>query len=592
MPPRALPPWRGNGPGSVLRLSELKLPLDHSEADLEQAILRRLRLPAEALRGHRLVKRSVDARRAGGIRLVYSLDLDLDLDAAGRRRLLRRFAGDPHLRPTPDEQYQPVAQLAAADPAPLRPVVVGAGPCGYFAALVLAEMGLRPLLLERGLPVRERTAATFGFWRGSHGLDPEANAQFGEGGAGTFSDGKLYSQVSEPAPYGRKVLEELVRCGANPEILTRHHPHIGTFKLATVVRGLRARIEALGGEIRFRSRVDTLELDPGDRHLRALLLAHGERIEAERVVLAIGHSARDSFAMLQGLGVAMEAKPFAVGVRIEHPQALIDRARWGAAAGHPRLGAAEYKLVHHCQGAGLAGRTVYSFCMCPGGLVVGATSEPGCVVTNGMSQHTRNERNANSGLVVNVELADLEPWGEGPGDPLAGVAFQRHWEGKAFAAGGGNYQAPAQWLGDFLAVRSSEAAGGPEGDEGVAGVDGSYQPGVRLGSLEGCLPDFVLAAIREALPAFEGRLSGFLQPGALITGVETRTSSPVRLPRHGKTLESVNTPGLFPGGEGAGYAGGILSAAIDGIKLAEAVGLSLLRPRHRGGQDGSACDPT
>lgn len=592
----------------MLRLSELKLPLDHSEADLRQAILRRLRLPPETLRGHQLVKRSVDARRAGEIRLVYSLDLDLDLDAAGRRRLLRRFAGDPHLRPTPEERYRPVAHLAAAAPPPLRPVVVGAGPCGYFAALVLAEMGLRPLLLERGLPVRERTAATFGFWRGARNLDPEANAQFGEGGAGTFSDGKLYSQVSEPAPYGRKVLEELVRCGANPEILTRHHPHIGTFKLATVVRGLRARIEALGGEIRFRSRVDGLELDPGDRHLRALVLADGERIEAERAVLAIGHSARDSFTMLHRHGVAMEAKPFAVGVRIEHPQALIDRARWGAAAGHPRLGAAEYKLVHHCRGPGLAGRVVYSFCMCPGGLVVGATSEPGCVVTNGMSQHTRNERNANSGLVVNVELADLEPWGEGPGDPLAGVAFQRHWEGRAFAAGGETYRAPAQWLGDFLAGRPSAANGGDgtgtamgaiaageAGEPAEAGgsgreVQGSYQPGLQLGSLEGCLPDFVLAAIREALPAFEGRLNGYLQPGALLTGVETRTSSPVRMPRQTKTLECVNTPGLYPGGEGAGYAGGILSAAIDGIKLAEAIGLSLLRPPHRGERDGSACD--
>lgn len=596
----------------MLRLSELKLPLDHSEADLRQAILRRLRLPPEILRGHQLVKRSVDARRVGEIRLVYSLDLDLDLDAAGRRRLLRRFAGDPHLRPTPEERYRPVARLAATDPAPLRPVVVGAGPCGYFAALVLAEMGLRPLLLERGLPVRERTAATFGFWRGARSLDPEANAQFGEGGAGTFSDGKLYSQVSEAAPYGRKVLEELVRCGANPEILTLHHPHIGTFKLATVVRGLRARIEALGGEIRFRSRVDGLELDPRDRNLRALVLADGERIEAERAVLAIGHSARDSFTMLHRLGVAMEAKPFAVGVRIEHPQALIDRARWGAAAGHPRLGAAEYKLVHHCRGPGLEGRVVYSFCMCPGGLVVGATSEPGCVVTNGMSQHTRNERNANSGLVVNVELADLEPWGEGPGDPLAGVAFQRHWEGRAFSAGGEDYRAPAQWLGDFLAGRPSAADRAGEtsaamapiaaGEAGEAGrdratrgetgreVQGSYQPGVQLGSLEACLPDFVLAAIREALPAFETRLNGYLQPGALITGVETRTSSPVRMPRDEKTLECVNTPGLYPGGEGAGYAGGILSAAIDGIKLAEAIGLSLLRPRRREERDGSACD--
>jgi uncharacterized FAD-dependent dehydrogenase len=570
---------------AVLRLSELKLPLDHSEADLRQAISRRLRLPPAAVRSHTIVKRSVDARRRDAIRLVYSLDLDLDLDAEARRRLRQRFASDPHLRPSPDERYRPVARLSPEQKPPARPVVVGAGPCGYFAALVLAEMGLRPLLLERGQPVRERSAATFGFWRGRQPLDLEANAQFGEGGAGTFSDGKLYSQVSEPAPYVRKVLEELVRCGANPDILVRHHPHIGTFKLATVVRGLRARIEALGGEVSFRSRVDDLELDPHSRALHALRLADGQRIEAQRVVLAIGHSARDSFTMLHRRGVAMEAKPFAVGVRIEHPQALIDRARWGEAAGHPRLGAAEYKLVHHCRGAELAGRVVYSFCMCPGGLVVGATSEPGCVVTNGMSQHTRNERNANSALVVNVELADLVDWAAAPGDPLAGVAFQRHWEGLAFAAGGGDYRAPAQWLGDFLVGRPSlESPTGPT-------VAGSYLPGVRLGSLESCLPAFVLAAIREALPAFGNRLSGYLEPGSLITGVETRTSSPVRLPRQPHTMESLNTPGLYPGGEGAGYAGGILSAAIDGIKLAEAVGLNLLRPPHRGERGGSACDP-
>jgi uncharacterized FAD-dependent dehydrogenase len=579
---------------TVLRLSELKLPLDHSEEDLREAIARRLRLPPAVVRSHRLVKRSVDARRHGAIRLVYSLDLDLELDGAARRRLLRRFAGDPHLRPTPDETYWPVACLAAGQPPPARPVVVGAGPCGYFAALVLAEMGLRPLLLERGLPVRERSAATFGFWRGLRDLDPEANAQFGEGGAGTFSDGKLYSQVSEPAPYARKVLEELVRCGANREILTRHHPHIGTFKLATVVRGLRARIEQLGGEIRFRSRVDGLELEPLSRQLRAVILANGSRLEAERLVLAIGHSARDSFAMLQRLGVAMEAKPFAVGVRIEHPQSLIDRARWGESAGHPRLGAAEYKLVHHCRGEGLAGRVVYSFCMCPGGLVVGATSEPGCVVTNGMSQHTRNERNANSGLVVNVELGDLEPWRRFPGDPLAGVAFQRHWEELAFKAGGGTYRAPAQWLGDFLAGRSSNSvppaqeSGEEKSTDRVLG--GSYQPGLRLGDLQSCLPPFVRMALLEALPQFGRQLNGFLDPAALITAVETRTSSPLRIPRHPHSFESLNTPGVYPGGEGAGYAGGILSAAIDGIKLAEAVGLSLLRPPGRGAPGESACD--
>ena len=567
----------------MLRLSELKLPLDHSEADLAAAVLRRLRLAPDQLLGLRLVKRSVDARKSAAITLVYSLDLDLDLDARAEARLLKRFAGDPHLRPSPDTTYHPV--VSGANAGKTRPVVVGAGPCGYFAALLLAQMGFRPLLLERGKAIKQRSADTFGFWKGSADFNPESNAQFGEGGAGTFSDGKLYSQVSEAKPYVRKVLEELVAAGANPDILTLHHPHIGTYKLATVVRGLRQRIEALGGEVRFECRVDGLELNPVDRSIEGLQLDGGERIAATQVVLALGHSARDSFEMLKTAGVAMQPKPFAVGLRIEHPQSLIDRARWGQAAGHPRLGPAEYKLVHHCSEKANLGRSVYSFCMCPGGLVVGATSEPGRVVTNGMSQHTRNERNANSGIVVGIELADLKSYGESADDPLAGVAFQRHWEGRAFVTGGSNYQAPAQRVSDFLANRSSNGSGG---------VIPSYQPGVCYGNLAGCLPDFVLTAIREALPAFEHRIPGFLMDDALLTGVETRTSSPVRLPRDEITLECGNTPGLFPAGEGAGYAGGILSAAIDGIKVAEQVALSLTlpRPQHPVVPSESACDPT
>ena len=565
----------------MLRLSELKLPLDHSEAELAAAVCRRLRIAPHQLRRTRLVKRSVDARKPQAIALVYSLDLELALDAKAEARLLQRFSGDPHLRPSPDTTYHPVARASGSF---LRPVVVGAGPCGYFAALLLAQMGFRPLLLERGKAVKERTADTFGFWRGTRGFDPESNAQFGEGGAGTFSDGKLYSQVSEAKPYVHKVLEELVAAGANPDILTLHHPHIGTYKLATVVRGLRQRIEALGGEVRFGCRVDGLELGPGDRAMAGVVLQGGERIAAERVVLALGHSARDSFAMLRAAGVAMQAKPFAIGLRIEHPQSLIDRARWGAAAGHPRLGPAEYKLVHHCSGATTQGRSVYSFCMCPGGLVVGATSEEGRVVTNGMSQHSRNERNANSGIVVQVSLEDLAPYGDGPDDPLAGVAFQRHWEGRAFIAGGSSYQAPAQRVGDFLIGRPST---GPQA------VHPSYQPGVRFGALDGCLPAFVVDAIREALPVFARRIPGFAMDDAVLTGVETRTSSPLRLPRDKTTLECCNTPGLYPAGEGAGYAGGILSAAIDGIKVAEQVALAITppRPQRPGEPAESACGP-
>ncbi|MBU6353564.1 MAG: FAD-dependent oxidoreductase [Cyanobacteria bacterium REEB498] len=565
----------------ALRLHQLKLPLEHDEAALGEAICRRLKLQPQQLLGHRVVKRSVDARRRQAIQLTYSVELELEPQL--EQRLLRRFHNDSQLQPAPNERYMPVTQADGAierglrDGTIPRPVVVGAGPCGYFAALLLAQMGLRPLLLERGQPVKQRSADTFGFWRRQTPFNPESNAQFGEGGAGTFSDGKLYSQVSDPRHLGRKVLEELVQAGANPEILVLHRPHIGTFKLATVVRGLRAQIEALGGEIRFQSRVEQLELEPGSRAVRAVHLADGSRIAAQQVVLAVGHSARDSFAMLQRLGVAMERKPFSIGVRIEHPQALIDAARWGACAGHPRLGAAEYKLVHHAAN----GRCVYSFCMCPGGLVVGATSEPGRVVTNGMSQHSRNERNANSGIVVGIDPEDVEPYGEGPGDPLAGVAFQRHWEQRAFELGGGSYAAPGQTLADFLAGRPSTAAGA---------VTPSYNPGVTFTDLSPALPDYVVEALREALPAFNRSIPGYAMDDAVLTGVETRTSSPLRLPRD-EQLESSNTPGLYPAGEGAGYAGGILSAAIDGIRVAEAVALTLRRRWRPGGPGESVCGP-
>ena len=558
---------------NLWRVHQLKLPLDHTDADLEALLCRRLRLDPNQLRRWQLVRRSVDARRRAAIQLVYSVDVELDAAPALHGRLARLAAKDTHLQPTPDTRYRsPLAPLEPASQAQQglpQPLVVGAGPCGYFAALLLAQMGLRPVLLERGREVKRRTADTFGFWRGTRPFDPESNAQFGEGGAGTFSDGKLYSQVSEPPAYQRKVLEELVASGANPEILTLHHPHIGTFKLATVVRGLRRRIEELGGTVRFESRVMSLLLDPNDRHITGVQLASGERIASRQVVLAPGHSSRDLFAALQQQGVALEAKAFAMGVRIEHPQALIDRARWGDAAGHPRLGPAEYKLVHHCSGPGLEGRSVWSFCMCPGGLVVGATSETGMVVTNGMSQHSRNERNANSGLVVNVSLADLEPYAAVPGDPLAGVAFQRHWESRAFALAGASYAAPSQSVAAFLGDATLPAGG----------VNPSYQPGVCDSDLADCLPAFVVSALREALPAFEQRIPGYVSAGARLTAVETRTSSPLRIPRDGDSLESLNTPGLYPAGEGAGYAGGILSAAIDGLKVAEKVALALCPQR-------------
>ncbi|MFO1495482.1 MAG: NAD(P)/FAD-dependent oxidoreductase [Lysobacterales bacterium] len=531
----------------MLRLNELKLPLDHPPEALQQAILARLQVAASALRGSTVYKRSYDARRRGAILLIYSMDVELD--PALEAELLRRKL--PHVLPSPDMRYRPVAQ--APEGLQERPVIVGFGPCGLFAALILAQSGFRPIVLERGKAVRQRTRDTWGLWRGGR-LNPESNVQFGEGGAGTFSDGKLYSQIKDPQHYGRKVLEEFVRAGAPEEILYVSKPHIGTFRLVSMIEQMRDEIVALGGEIRFEARVDELLIEDGQ--VRGVRLADGSVLACRHLVLAVGHSARDTFAMLQAAGVQMEAKPFSIGFRIEHPQSLIDRARFGPQAGHPILGAADYKLVHHASN----GRAVYSFCMCPGGTVVAATSEPGQVVTNGMSQYSRNERNANAGLVVSISPEDY------PGGVLAGVEFQRHWERRAFVLGGGDYRAPGQLVGDFLAGRPSTAFGS---------VLPSYTPGVQLGDLSSALPDYAIAAIREAIPALDRQLPGFALPDAVLTAVETRTSSPVRIPR-GPDFQSLNTRGLYPAGEGASYAGGIYSAAIDGIEVAQAVARALV----------------
>jgi uncharacterized protein len=539
----------------MLRLTEIKLPLDHPPEAIPAAILKKLKITAAELLSYRIFKRSFDARNRGEIHLVYILDLDTTQNT----QLLERFQKDPQVRATPDMTYRPVAK--APPDLSTRPIVIGTGPCGLFAGLILAEMGFCPIILERGKSVRDRTADTFGFWKKRIAFNPESNAQFGEGGAGTFSDGKLYSQVKDPQHYGRKVLLELVNAGAAPEILYVNKPHIGTFKLVGIVQAMRAKIESLGGEIRFQSRVEAIEID-ADRQVQGVVLADGTGITSQHVVLAVGHSARDTFQMLCDRGVYIEPKPFSIGFRIEHPQPLIDRCRFGDQAGHRLLGAADYKLVHHCQN----GRSVYSFCMCPGGLVVAATSEPGRVVTNGMSQYSRNERNANSGIVVGITPADY------PGHPLAGIAFQRHWESLAFELGGSSYEAPGQRVEDFLAHRPSTRLGT---------VQPSYTPGVHLTDLSQSLPDYAIQAIREALPAFEHQIPGFAMADAILTGVETRTSSPVRIKRNA-AYQSLNTQGLYPAGEGAGYAGGILSAGMDGIKVAEAVALSILdRYRNR-----------
>jgi hypothetical protein len=539
----------------MLRLTELRLPLDHPPEALTDAICERLKIAPGELLEQTIARRAHDARRKSAILMVYSVDVRLADEAA----TLARLGEDPRVRPTPDTDYRFVARAREGETR--RPIVIGTGPCGLFAALILAQAGFRPIILDRGKVVRERTQDTWGLWRRSE-LNPESNVQYGEGGAGTFSDGKLYSQIKDPRHLGRKVLTEFVTAGAPPEILTEAHPHIGTFRLVTMVESLRRTIEALGGEYRFQQRVSDLVLDtdgPGRHRLRGVVLESGEQVLSDHVVLAIGHSSRDTFQMLYERGVHIEAKPFSLGVRIEHPQSVIDRARFGTFAGHKDLGAADYKLSHACA----EGRTAYSFCMCPGGTVVAAASEPGRLVTNGMSQYSRNERNANAGIVV-----DITPERDFPGHPLAGVALQRHWEEAAFLAGGCDYRAPAQRVGDFLAGRPSTELGA---------VIPSYRPGVRPTDLSACLPDFVIAAIREALPVFGRQIRGFDHPDAVMTGIETRTSSPVRITR-GKDFQSLNTSGLYPAGEGAGYAGGILSAAVDGIKVAEAVSLSMSEP--------------
>ena len=560
----------------MIRITELSLPLDHPGDALRKAIVRRLGIADTDLLEFSVFRRGYDARRKGAIAFVYTIDLQVRDEAS----VLSRLRQDRHVGPAPDTRYRYVAR--APEGLQERPVIVGFGPCGLFAALVLAQTGFRPIVLERGRDVRRRTQDTWALWR-RNTLTPESNVQFGEGGAGLFSDGKLYSQIKDPKFLGRKVMEEFVRAGAPPEILYVSKPHIGTFRLTRVVSAMRSEIIALGGEVRFESKVTDLLVEAG--RVEGVVLEDGSELRSRHVVLALGHSSRDTFRMLQRRGVHMEAKPFSLGFRIEHPQSMIDRARLGPRAGHPALGAADYKLVHHASN----GRTVYSFCMCPGGTVVAATSEPGRVVTNGMSQYSRNERNANAGMVVGIDPADfplqfpqdtplwLAAFGEADGTryaaeaeaqkakgqthPLAGIVLQRQLEARAYTLGGGTYEAPGQLVGDFIAGRPSTA---------LAEVEPSYKPGVKLGDLAPALPAYAIEAMREALPVFGRKIKGYDMPGAVLTGVETRTSAPLRITR-GSDLQSLNTRGLYPAGEGAGYAGGILSAGVDGLKVAEAL---------------------
>ena len=555
----------------MIRLTEIKLPLDlpgskQPDTAIAEAVVQTLGIQADELAYVQIFKLSFDARKADLLQ-VYIVDVTLSSDAL-EADVLQRFENNPHVRPTPDMVYKPVASASLCSPAQLknRPVVVGFGPCGIFAALVLAQMGFKPIVLERGKKVRERTKDTWNLWRKNQ-LHPESNVQFGEGGAGTFSDGKLYSQIKDLRYLGRKVMQEFVKAGAPEEILVDAHPHIGTFKLVKVVEHLREQIIALGGEVRFEQRVTDVNIVDGPlgRELQGLTVLdvatqQSYELATQQAVLALGHSSRDTFAMLYERGVYVEAKPFSIGFRIEHPQSLIDRARWGRHAGHPLLGAADYKLVHHAKN----GRAVYSFCMCPGGTVVAATSEVGRVVTNGMSQYSRNERNANAGIVVGITPEDFPSK-----HPLAGIELQRTLESAAYILGGSTYEAPGQLVGDFVKGMASTALGS---------VEPSYKPGVKLVDLAAALPSYAIEAIREAIPAFGKKIKGFDLPDAVLTGVETRTSSPIKMTR-GDDFQSLNVRGLFPAGEGASYAGGILSAGVDGIKVAEAVALSLFESR-------------
>lgn len=560
----------------MIRISEIKLPvstadgLKHDDVSITAAISKKLKITEAIIKRFTIAKRGVDARKSDHILYVYIVDIAVDNEA----KLLAKFQKDPHVRPTPDTSYQFVAmakgyvpessntQLVA--PPKQRPIIIGFGPAGIFAALILAQAGFKPIVLERGKAVRERTKDTWDLWR-KRTLTSESNVQFGEGGAGTFSDGKLYSQIKDPKHYGRKVIDEFVKAGAPPEIQYVSHPHIGTFKLVGMVEKMRENIIALGGEIRFGCRVDDVLLEKssdGEQQVTGVTLQTGETLHTNHLVLAVGHSARDTFEMLHNKGIYIEAKPFSIGFRIEHPQSIIDKARYGKSYSEDlltKIGAADYKLVHHAKN----GRSVYSFCMCPGGTVVAATSEEKCVATNGMSQYSRNERNANAGIVVAIT-----PEEDYPDHPLAGIELQRKLESHAYVMGGENYNAPGQLIGDFLINKPSTAFGS---------VKPSYTPGITLTNLKDALPDFAIEAIREAIPAFGKKIKGYDLADGMLTGVETRTSSPIRIKRDNETLESINTKGLYPCGEGAGYAGGILSAGVDGVKVAEAVTLSMLQ---------------
>ncbi len=527
----------------MLIINQLRMNVGHAPDALRAAIARSLRLPESAIKSWRVDQRAIDARR-GRVEFSYSVLAEVDNEAAVVSRL-----GDNRISIAADETYR---QLEGVKSVPdKRVVIIGTGPCGLFCGLILARQGMKPVLIERGKPATDRARDVTGFWKRGWALDPNSNVQFGEGGAGTFSDGKLYTQIRDREHRIPWMLRELVKAGAPEDIITNNRPHIGTDRLIKVVRTMREEIQSRGGDVRFGAQVTDLEITDGT--VKGVKLSDGTSIPADIVVLAIGHSSRDTFEVLHRLGVPMESKPFAVGVRIEHPQKMVDQTQYQKLAGHPELGAAAYRFVAHCQD----NRTAYSFCMCPGGLVVAATSEANQVVTNGMSSYARAEANANSGFMVELRPEDF------PGDsPLAGIELQRDLERRAFELGGSNYFAPAQLLGDFMRGRPSTGPGR---------VQPSYQPGVKWTDVSLCLPPVVTKVLREALPIVDRQIPGFAMEDAVLTAIETRSSSPVRVLRDPVTMESTGIHGLYPAGEGAGYAGGIVSAAVDGIRVAERI---------------------
>ena len=543
----------------MLRIHEIKCSVGEDMAVIPGRIIKKLNSKGLEIMDFQLIKESVDARNKADIKIVYSVDFVPSLSgktAEETEAFLLDNCKGVKLEKSPDMSYHPVPM--GQEKLSHRPVIAGFGPCGMFAGLILSEMGYQPIIMERGKAVGERIGDVDRFWKEGI-LDRESNVQFGEGGAGLFSDGKLTTQIKDERV--RKVLEEFVEAGGTPDLLYKQKPHIGTDVLRRIVFSIRNKIIENGGEILFQSKLTDLVFDetPSFKKLKGIMINGDQRFDTEALILAVGHSARDTFRVLDQKGVAMVQKPFSIGVRIEHPQAMVNAAQYGEAWGSYELGAADYKLSHHCEN----GRGVYTFCMCPGGYVVGAASQEGCVVTNGMSYHDRGSDNANSALLVDVRTEDFSS-----PSPLAGVAFQEEYEKLAFRAGGGNYNAPAQRLKDFMGY-TEEAAVIPGDSAAKPDIEPTYRPGVTWTDLSQCLPNFAVDAMREAIPVLGRKLKGFDAGEAVMTGVETRSSSPVRIPRNEQLMSSVE--GLYPAGEGAGYAGGIMSAAVDGIRIAEEI---------------------